>query len=109
MGGGGSDVAQMPVFDLEPFLEKCILKGEEPDEALKKQCEELAQCLKDTSALVVKDPRCPSNDNNQFLDMIESYFAQEGRSIGSRSTAVCLCIFTDDDDDLLLVLDVFSS
>ena len=76
MGGGGSDVAQLPVFDLGPFLEKCILGGQEPDEEIKKQCEGLAQCLKDTSALVVKDPRCPSSDNATFLDMLERYYEQ---------------------------------
>ncbi len=76
MGGGGSEVGQMPVFDLGPFLEKCILNGGEVDDDLEKQCKALAQCLKDTSALVVRDPRCPSHDNATFLNMLERYYAQ---------------------------------
>lgn len=85
MGGGGSDVGQLPVFDLGPFLEKCVVKGEDVDEELKKQCVALAQCLKDTSALVVKDPRCPSHDNATFLNMLEKYYAQPGESRSSAS------------------------
>mmetsp|Transcript_13059 Transcript_13059/g.27551 ORF Transcript_13059/g.27551 Transcript_13059/m.27551 type:complete len:366 (+) Transcript_13059:133-1230(+) len=76
MGGGGSEVGNLPVFDLGAFLDKCITNGGEPDEELKKQCVELAQCLKDTSALVVRDPRCPSHDNATFLNMLEKYYAQ---------------------------------
>ena len=76
-------MGQLPVFDLGPFLEKCVVKGEDVDEELKKQCVALAQCLKDTSALVVKDPRCPSHDNATFLNMLEKYYAQPGESRSS--------------------------
>ena len=78
-------MGQLPVFDLGPFLEKCVVKGEDVDEELKKQCVALAQCLKDTSALVVKDPRCPSHDNATFLNMLEKYYAQPGESRSSAS------------------------
>ncbi|CAI5484669.1 unnamed protein product [Closterium sp. Yama58-4] len=36
----------------------------------------MAECLRATSALIVRDPRCAQADNDRFLDMMESYFAQ---------------------------------
>ena len=40
------------------------------------ECKKLAECLYNTSTLVVKDPRCPSNDNDRFLNMLEKYYEQ---------------------------------
>ena len=77
MGRGGSDVSvgELPVFDLGPFLERAS-GGRPMDEEILKQCKDMADCLRDTSALVVKDPRCPSSDNSKFIDMMEKYYAQ---------------------------------
>lgn len=36
----------------------------------------MADCLHVSSALVVRDPRCTSNDNANFLDLMEKYFEQ---------------------------------
>jgi hypothetical protein len=34
----------------------------------------VSRSLKETGALLVKDPRCSVEDNEQFLDMMERYF-----------------------------------
>lgn len=37
-------------------------------------CEEVSRTLKETGALLVKDPRCPAEDNDRFIDMMERFF-----------------------------------
>jgi len=37
-------------------------------------CKLLAQTLKETSCLIIKDPRVSEDDNNKFLDMMERYY-----------------------------------
>lgn len=95
---------ELPVIDIEPFLKRrskanssieCelpvsttvgdvdgIMDGDESqhqldlDEDLKLSCEKVAACLRETGALVVRDPRCTTQDNDRFLDMMERYFGQ---------------------------------
>ncbi|CAG8442002.1 2527_t:CDS:2 [Ambispora gerdemannii] len=40
------------------------------------ECKKTANALRDYGALLVKDPRVTEEDNAQFLDLIEDYFAQ---------------------------------
>jgi isopenicillin N synthase-like dioxygenase len=84
---------EVPVIDLEPYLKltgrsgcgsvserdpiepACNPNGElEYSPELKSLCEEVAESLKQTGALVVRDPRCPAEVNDMFLDMMETYF-----------------------------------
>ncbi|GMN55289.1 hypothetical protein TIFTF001_024416 [Ficus carica] len=37
-------------------------------------CGEVSRSLRETGALLVKDPRCPAEDNDRFIDMMEKYF-----------------------------------
>jgi len=95
---------ELPVVDIEPFLTRrtkanssteCelpvsttvgdvdgIVDGDEShhqlylDEDLKLSCEKVAACLRETGALVIRDPRCTTQDNDRFLDMMERYFGQ---------------------------------
>ena len=95
---------ELPVVDIEPFLKRrtkansaieCelpvsttvgdvdgIVGGDEffhkldLDEDLKLSCEKVAACLRETGALVIRDPRCTTQDNDRFLDMMERYFGQ---------------------------------
>lgn len=58
------------VINFEPFL-----KDKSSTEALE-ECKKLAQNIKDTSCLCVKDPRVSEEDNQKFLDMMERYYDQ---------------------------------
>ncbi|GER51786.1 2-oxoglutarate (2OG) and Fe(II)-dependent oxygenase superfamily protein [Striga asiatica] len=69
---------QIPVIDLGPYLE---LSGKEPnpdedelDSEMRILCAEVSRTLRETGALLVKDPRCTAQDNDRFLDMMEKYF-----------------------------------
>lgn len=61
---------ELPIIDLSRFLE-------DPDGA-QDLCSAVATCLHTASALVVRDPRVRPSDNEQFLDLMEDYFAQPG-------------------------------
>ncbi|GLJ22094.1 hypothetical protein SUGI_0414230 [Cryptomeria japonica] len=84
---------ELPVIDLEPYLKLTSrsgcgsnLKCESDDFALqpagdfelspelKSLCEQVGESLKETGALLIRDPRCPAQENDRFLDMMEMYF-----------------------------------
>ncbi|KAK9125432.1 hypothetical protein Scep_014278 [Stephania cephalantha] len=60
------------VVDLEPYLE--FSEFSEIDPKIKRACSDVSRTLRETGALLVKDPRCSAEDNDRFLDMMESYF-----------------------------------
>jgi hypothetical protein len=43
---------------------------------LKELCEKLATCLRETGALVIRDPRCTIADNDAFPDMMEKFWGR---------------------------------
>lgn len=72
---------ELPVIDLAPYLEISAKLGSESDSSnldpeLKRLCQEVSRTLRETGALVVKDPRCSAEDNDLFIDMMEKYFEQ---------------------------------
>ncbi|XP_077210389.1 uncharacterized protein LOC143845866 [Tasmannia lanceolata] len=74
---------EIPVIDLSPYLEfsakfrvdcdPISIEGEVYPQ-LERLSSEVSQILKETGALLVKDPRCSTIDNDRFLDMMETYF-----------------------------------
>ncbi|KAK6928691.1 Non-hem dioxygenase N-terminal domain [Dillenia turbinata] len=75
---------ELPVIDLSPFLEittkinvdDSLNPDDQIDEKLRSLCSEVSRTLRETGALLVKDPRCSVEDNDRFLDMMERYFEQ---------------------------------
>ncbi|XP_024525722.1 uncharacterized protein LOC9659660 isoform X1 [Selaginella moellendorffii] len=62
----------LPVVELEPYLEA---RGSQPlPENVRNSCLEVAKCLREAGALVLRDPRCTPEDNDRFLNMMERYF-----------------------------------
>jgi hypothetical protein len=66
----------LPVVDLAPYLEIAARSDPTAEEAarIRSLCAVVSASLRDTGALVVKDPRCTVQDNDRFLDMMERYF-----------------------------------
>lgn len=56
------------VVDLTSYLEGC------GDDQINAMCATVSRTLRETGALVVKDPRCSVDDSDRFLDMMERYF-----------------------------------
>ncbi|GMH18999.1 hypothetical protein Nepgr_020840 [Nepenthes gracilis] len=70
-----------PVIDLAPYLEVSGNLSNDPDvlsdqlpPELKNLCSEVSRTLRETGALLVRDPRCTVEDNDRFIDMMEKYF-----------------------------------
>jgi hypothetical protein len=61
----------LPVIDLGVFLSRPAA-----DPAAQDACRRVAECLRDTGALIVRDPRVSYDDNSRFLDLMERYFGQ---------------------------------
>ena len=66
-----STLQALPVIDISAFL-----AGDASDPAVQDACRAVADCLRDTGALIVRDPRVNAGDNARFLDMMEAYFSQ---------------------------------
>ena len=63
----------LPTFDLSLMLGP---EGDRSSERVQQLCRAVANCLRETGCLVVRDPRVKAEDNKAFLDMMERYFAQ---------------------------------
>lgn len=72
LAGAQNDTA-LPTFDLSPMLGS---DGDRSPEHIQQLCQAVANCLRETGCLVVRDPRVKAEDNTAFLDMMEKYFAQ---------------------------------
>jgi len=58
----------------------CFLTNPSSAESLA-ACKKIVDHLKDTSCLIVRDPRVNEQDNNDFLDLMERYFSQPVESL----------------------------
>jgi hypothetical protein len=69
--------------DTAPVLEPVDLTHflENPASAAA-ECEKVAECLRSTGCIIVKDPRVDMEDNTRFIDMMEAYF---GRDTGDKA------------------------
>lgn len=65
-------IEDVPIIDIESFL------TEDP-EKLMAECKKVAECLHKYGILIVKDPRVNHQDNEEYIDMMEKYFEEEGR------------------------------
>ncbi|KAL1802587.1 hypothetical protein ACET3Z_031234 [Daucus carota] len=65
---------ELQVIDLAPYLQSNDSDPTHLDPKLTSLCSEVSRILKETGALLVKDPRCSVEDNDRFIDMMEKYF-----------------------------------
>ena len=63
----------LPTFDLAPWISPA---EERSPQLVQQLCQGVANCLRETGCLIVRDPRVKVEDNLAFLDMMERYFAQ---------------------------------
>ena len=65
----GGCVSQLTPVDLSP-----VLRADASDAARQAAAQAVLHALRSTGCLVVRDPRVPMATNNEFLDLMESYF-----------------------------------
>jgi hypothetical protein len=63
----------LPVFNLDMYLNS---NNGITDEDVANLCAALASCLRNSGALVVRDPRVKHSENERFLSLMERYFSQ---------------------------------
>lgn len=63
---------QIPIIDVQAFLEKQEGKWEE-------ECMKVAESLHKYGILIFKDPRALEQDNEDYLDLMESYFQRTSK------------------------------
>jgi hypothetical protein len=76
---GAPTMEVLPVFDLAPFVRAdggCGDAGE-GEAVLRELADGIADCLRRTGCLIVRDPRVPAEENEAFLDLMETYFCQD--------------------------------
>ncbi|XP_062174385.1 uncharacterized protein LOC133879701 isoform X1 [Alnus glutinosa] len=71
----------LPVIDLTAYLALADEINGDPSTLTEREgpelsglCREVSRVLRETGALLVKDPRCTVEDNDRFIDMMELYF-----------------------------------
>ena len=67
-----ASLPELPVVDLSVFLSAADVA----DPAVQDACRQVADSLRATGALLVRDPRVAAEDNSRFLDLLEQYFGQ---------------------------------
>ncbi|KAJ0987069.1 hypothetical protein J5N97_005425 [Dioscorea zingiberensis] len=68
---------ELAIVDLTPYLairDQGGSPAEAEEEKLAALCAAVSGSLRETGALLVKDPRCSAEDNDRFIDMMERYF-----------------------------------
>ena len=66
----------MPVIDLELYLQSAT--EEFPSEAALAECSKVAECFHNFGIILIRDPRVNMQDNEEYIDLMEGYFADAG-------------------------------
>ena len=75
----GDDFADMPVIDLEVYLKAADCADQEKlPEAVRIECQKVAECFHKFGILLIRDPRVNPQDNEDYVDMMEDYFEKTG-------------------------------
>ena len=70
----------MPIIDMNLYLtgQQASQAGETiSDEALA-ECRKVAECFHQFGIILIRDPRVNMQDNDQYIDLMEQYFADVG-------------------------------
>lgn len=65
-----TDAVEIPTIDLEVFLNR----NKYSKEVLEKECKRAADGIRATGVLYLKDPRVSESHNNNFIEMLESFY-----------------------------------
>ena len=71
------DFAEMPIIDLHAYLSAASDNSMTP-EALN-ECKKVAECFHRFGIILIKDPRVDMQDNEEYIDLMEGYFADVGQ------------------------------
>ena len=68
----------MPIIDLDLYL-SAQRAGTEPSQAALDECRKVAECFHNFGIILIRDPRVNMVDNDDYVDLMEQYFADVGQ------------------------------
>lgn len=68
------EFAEMPIIDLELYLNSTA-EGDKPSSAALDECKKVAECFHRYGIILIRDPRVNMQDNDNYIDLMEEYFA----------------------------------
>lgn len=71
------DFAEMPIIDLQTFLNASAEDNISSDALI--ECKRVAECFHRFGIILIKDPRVDMQDNEEYIDLMEGYFADVGQ------------------------------
>ena len=64
------------MIDLDLYLQAA--NSASPSEAALAECRKVAECFHNFGIILIRDPRVNMRDNEQYIDLMEDYFASAG-------------------------------
>ena len=68
----------MPIIDMDLYLSTAT--DSSPSQAALEECKKVAECFHRFGILLIRDPRVNMKDNDDYIDLMEKYFANIGSS-----------------------------
>ena len=66
----------MPIIDIDLYLSSAT--DANPSEAALNECRKVAECFHRFGVILIRDPRVNMQDNDEYIDLMEEYFADVG-------------------------------
>ena len=66
----------IPVIDLDVYMNQA--GSENFSDAAKAECKKVADCFHRYGIILIRDPRVNMRDNDEYIDLMENYFADVG-------------------------------
>ena len=78
------EVADIPVIDLDLYLSTDA--DGSPSEAALLECKKVAESFHNYGIILIRDPRVNMADNDEYVDLMEEYFAKTGERFYNQET-----------------------
>ena len=78
------EVAEIPVIDLDLYLS--TEADGSPSEAALLECKKVAESFHNYGIILIRDPRVNMADNDEYVDLMEEYFAKTGERFYNKET-----------------------
>ena len=78
IASGSNDIEfeTMPIIDLDLYLSAST--DSMPSEAALAECKKVSECFHNFGIILIRDPRVNMQDNDDYIDLMEEYFASAG-------------------------------
>ena len=75
---------ELPVIDLAAYMSTS--EDGSPTEAAIIECKKVSECFHQYGVILIRDPRINMKDNDDYIDLMEEYFADVGERFYAKET-----------------------